>query len=431
LLAKKLLVALTATSLGVLFLELGARALYSVNHHRPFDRDEVSGRLLGRPGADTDPAEAEEEELAGSDLAHLPVIIHPYFGFVANPAWPGINQYGFVGSEPFATRSPDTLLVGLFGGSVADHMFKSARGVLVSTLQEYTPFHDRRIEVFDLAVAAYKQPQQLLILSTLLALGAQFDVVVNLDGFNEIDAAKDNLQDGVNPFYPYMWKLYPHWSLDGAAAVHMGKADVLRSRRETLRRWFARSPVPRSAFLLTLWDALDQREEAALRAETRALRQALAQTTATAQGSGPPIDFPDDEGMYGEFTEVWARASLEMAILCRGLGIQYLQFLQPNQYLPGSKTLTAEERQTAYDPDVADTQRVAIGYPMLVERGRELVAQGVSFVDLTMIFRDEPRTVYRDTCCHFNALGSARLATEIAHAIVQRYAAGAAGAAVR
>jgi hypothetical protein len=80
--------------------------------------------------------------------------------------------------------------------------------------------------------------------------------------------------------------------------------------------------------------------------------------------------------------------------------------------------LTAEERRLAFDPNVADTQRVAVGYPMLIERGRQLRAENIRFVDLTMLFKDEKRTVYRDTCCHLNERGSVALADAIAQAII-------------
>jgi hypothetical protein len=106
-----------------------------------------------------------------------------------------------------------------------------------------------------------------------------------------------------------------------------------------------------------------------------------------------------------------------MSILCAGYGIRYLHFLQPNQYLPGSKTLTEEERRTAYDQNVADTQRVATAYPMLSARGRDLRTQGVNFIDLSMLFAQEARSVYSDTCCHLNALGNGQLAQAIAQAI--------------
>ena len=34
-----------------------------------------------------------------------------------------------------------------------------------------------------------------------------------------------------------------------------------------------------------------------------------------------------------------------------------------------------------------------------------------------MLFQDEPRSVYGDTCCHFNALGNQRVAEEIGRTI--------------
>src|SRR5262249_60642439 len=145
---------------------------------------------------------------------------------------------------------------------------------------------------------------------TLLALGAQFDLVINRDGFNEIDAAKDNLQDGVNPFYPDMWKVYAPRSLNRAAMVHIGTADLIRSHRQNLRRWFARWPVPQSAFLLTLWDFLDRGQEAALRAETSALNETLAHSATTAEQKGPAIHYPDDDAMYREYVLASARHSL-------------------------------------------------------------------------------------------------------------------------
>ena len=122
--------------------------------------------------------------------------------------------------------------------------------------------------------------------------------------------------------------------------------------------------------------------------------------------------------MYADFVEVWARASHEMANLCRGQGITYLHVLQPNQYLPGSKTLTDEERVIAWDPDVAATERVARAYPLLIERGELLRQQGVDFLDLSLLFRDEARSVYSDPCCHYNQLGADQVARSIAEQII-------------
>jgi hypothetical protein len=416
-LTKKLLVLVVASAFAIAALEAGAFFVYARYKRRPFDRADVRARLWGAPVAQPEPVNPVAA-LDDPRVADQPVIIHPYFGYVANPSkGSNVNPYGFFGPAPVATRGPDVALVAVFGGSVANQLVKVGGDVLRQQLAADGAFRGRRIELIDLALGGYKQPQQLLVLATLLALGAQFDAVINLDGFNEIDGAKDNLQDGVNPFYPYTWNLHARQALDSSAAVHVANADAIRARRAALRTWFARWPVAHSVFLLTLWDMLDQRQEAALRAETAALHEAVAGQGLTLQQSGPPVSFPDDESMYVEYAEVWARSSLAMAQLCAGFGIRYVHFLQPNQYLPGSKRLTDEERAAAYDPEVAETQRVETAYPLLSARGRELRAQGVRFIDLTMLFRDEGRSVYGDTCCHLNRLGNELMATEIARAL--------------
>jgi hypothetical protein len=419
-LGKKLLVSLITTLFGLALLEIGSRVIYRAYTRQRFNRGEIAEHLLRGPDEITGTAGAGPvvAQTDAGAAAVPPTIVHPYFGYVANPEWRGVNRYGFLGPEPLMTRGPDRLVVGLFGGSVADHMFRLADDVVIKTLQDSPVFAGKQVQLIDLANAAYKQPQQLLVLATLLALGAQFDIVINLDGFNEIDAAKDNLQDGVNPFYPYMWKSYVDGLLDSGAAVHRANADAIRVRRAAIWRRFAHPVVEHSAFLLTLWDFLDRHEEAALRSETAALRQALNDRAGSPLATGPPLRVPDDVTIFRQSAELWERASREMATLCAGFGIRYFHFLQPNQYLPGSKVLTAEERRLAFDRNVADTQRVALGYPMLIERGRELSAEHIRFVDLTMLFKDDRRTVYSDTCCHLNERGSVVLAEAIAQAII-------------
>lgn len=402
LLAARLALLLAAVAAALLILEGVARLRV--------DRAALADRLrhdAGEAGA-APRAQALEDQR---------VILHPYFGYVVDPRAPGINPFGFFREPPLTTRSPDRLVVAIFGGSVADQIFALGRPALVAALQADPRFAGRRIEVLSTALGGYKQPQQLLVLAGLLALGAQFDVVVNLDGFNEIDGAADNVQDGVNPYFPHNWHLHARQGLDPEAAVLMGRVALAREARAALRARFAAWPVQHSALLLALWDGLDRRQLAALRAATVALDARLAAQARGPQVSGPPVTFADTEAMFVDFVEVWARASLEMSNLCRGQGIQYFHFLQPNQYFEGSKVLTDEERRIAWDADVAEAGRVAAAYPLLVERGRQLAAQGVDFTDLTQLFRDETETIYSDPCCHYNRRGAELVATAIAEAI--------------
>lgn len=408
LLLKRLAVVAAAIVFAAGLLEIGTRLV---------DGGEQAGRasrLFAGPAGDAEVAQAQA-------LEDQRIMVHPYFGYVVDPRSPGINPYGFFRASPLTTRSPDRYVIAFFGGSVADQVFALGQQALIAALRRDPVFAHRQIEVLSTALGGYKQPQQLLVLAEFLALGAQFDAVVNLDGFNEIDAAADNVQDGVNPFYPHHWQVQAQHALDRDQLRLVARIESIRERRDAVRRQFAAWPVVgHSAFLLALWDALDRRQLGALRRETAALDAAAMGQEKPPQVSGPPFAFADADAMFAEFVEVWARSSLAMDSLCRGLGIEYLHFLQPNQYLEGSKVLNDTERRIAWDQDVADAGRVAAGYPLLIARGRELAGQGVDFHDLTMLFHDEPGDIYSDTCCHFTRRGAERVAEAIAAAIIAR-----------
>lgn len=74
------------------------------------------------------------------------------------------------------------MIVGLFGGSFSKLCYFS----LKSVLDRHSATLGKNFIVINFATDGYKQPQQLMILNYLLALGAEFDVVINLDGFNEV-----------------------------------------------------------------------------------------------------------------------------------------------------------------------------------------------------------------------------------------------------
>ena len=99
-------------------------------------------------------------------------------------------------------------------------------------------------------------------------------------------------------------------------------------------------------------------------------------------------------------------------------GADYYHFLQPSQYIPGSKPLSPEELQFAYGETQQRRGNYAETYPLLVQYGQELQQRGVNYFDLTGIFRDHPETLYNDRCCHLNDRGNELLAA----AIVQRMA---------
>ena len=405
----------------IVLLELGAVLV------RPF----LDESLVGAKGE----AETTAEPALGESVPHgMPTefgLVHPYLGFVqtqveGNPT----NEFGFVGPSPLVRRAPDRVNVVLLGGSVALHLYRIAGDDLRRTLAASGAFGGKDVHVVSLALPGYKQPQQLLALSYLLYRGAQYDVVVNLDGFNEIVLPMtDNLPYGTSLHHPRRWWLYEKASLSVAEATQIAEIAELREDRRRWREVVSSPALGWSSFVALVGDILDARLAAELLNRDREYRaaQLLGQAPETLDGYGESAE--EMRRQFLEAGQAWARASWQMHKLAAAHGFDYVHFLQPNQYVPGSKPLSARERRIAhidgfaeeelpYHPSVrAYKPAVEAGYPILQAAGRHLGSRGVDFVDLTGIFEATTDTLYDDACCHLNREGYARLARRMAEHI--------------
>ena len=73
----------------------------------------------------------------------------------------------------------------------------------------------------------YKQPQQLLVLSYFLSIGQTFDLVVNIDGFNEVALSSLNHQRGLDISMPSAMHLDPLVNLVNQATLTPEKLQSL------------------------------------------------------------------------------------------------------------------------------------------------------------------------------------------------------------
>ena len=330
-------------------------------------------------------------------------IRHPFYGFSHNPAYAALN------AMPPPRRRQDTVVVGLLGGSVA----QDVQPFLQRALNHWFAANQspRRTTVLKLAAGAAKQPQQTMIVANTLLLGGEFDLIVNLDGLNELGgSAGQNPQAGVFPFFPLYW--HQRVSLTGAEILQAGGIGVLR--REQARRTAAgeTSPLRRSALfgLINRW-----RQERIAAAIIRRNQQLAAMTAAYSPERHGSRNWRQREAeLLPAAARVWYRGSLMLSRLAEVAGADYYHFLQPNQYVPDAKPLSPKEREVAWSPDAPEKPLVEQGYPLLREFNRDLQRQGINYFDLTGIFADHPETLYIDACCHLNARGNERLAAAMA-----------------
>ena len=343
-------------------------------------------------------------------------IIHPYLGFVIDFKDEKKNKetYGFITSvDPVIKREPGKLNVVVLGGSVAQSMGEVMKEAFHRVCR-VPP------NVVSLGFAGYKQPQQLLTLAYFLSLGAEYDLIINLDGYNDIVLPfTDNYSVGVNPFFPRNWNLRISRQPSKKILAVIGKVRYLRDLKEENLEDLTSSFFRGSAVFGLMKMQQFKRLNWDIDRTTRKLIKLQREEVKRFEETGPFFAYKDIQELYDDAGAVWERGSVLLDQLARENSMEYYHFLQPNQYVNGSKVLTEEERRLAYSEKAKISQSAIIGYPILIKQGRKLLERNIKFFDATMVFAKEKETVYIDICCHYNERGKEVLAAYIMDIIVQ------------
>ncbi len=355
--------------------------------------------------------------------------VHPYVGYVMEPMPDSgvtpfggeqpvpVSDFGYIDAQlPIGPRDDDAVRVAITGGSVACYFAVNGTDRLAAELRDDPRFAGRRFEFRNLALGGYKQPQQLMTLAYLLALGAKFDVVVNIDGFNEVGLHElENAAHQVFPAFPRSWQARVEVA-DPRMGRLQGKIETHTENRLALATAFNRPPWRYSVVASVLWILLDRKQDN----DVYRLKEKFWQTTPSLQRyvvTGPTLKLDSEDALYDHLAGLWRESSTQMDRLCRNNGILYYHVLQPNQYVAGSKPMGPEEQQTAILEKHPYRHAVEVGYPKLIREGAELQKRGVPFTDLTGLFAGTPEAIYIDGCCHYNREGYQLLAGAIARAI--------------
>ena len=309
--------------------------------------------------------------------------------------------------------------IGITGGSVAFLFYQEGLDTLKDKLQQCSYFQDKEIVFVSMAIMGFKQPQQLMALNYYLSMGGQLDLLINIDGFNEVVLGiLENVPVNVNPFYPRGW----YYLTQGLADrdVLMGAGAMLNTVEQTKRitKLADTSPIQYSFTAALLWKLyVKNAGYKILRLQQNIHQQAsdsednMALTLDACQVVA--------DNLAEDLHTVWQTCSVQMDVVCRGNDIRYYHFLQPNQYFDVPKPFSESELALDRNPHIE--LLVTALYPGLISKGRELAAQGIQFHDMTMVFSDVPDTLFIDECCHFNRRGNEILAEAIAGVIVDDY----------
>ncbi|MBP2294322.1 hypothetical protein [Azospirillum rugosum] len=350
-------------------------------------------------------------------------VFNPYFGYThaPNARYPfTTNNFGFKVWAPLLDQAPGAwdypyprrdgdLLVGIFGGSVAQGFAEAAARLpdLVERLAALPPFRKRKVRILNFALSGCKQPQQLAILSYFLALGQNFDVVINIDGFNEGASGFTNWRAGVEPSFP----AENAWSELGRIIEGEGsRLSSLEDVRRAYHKLSARHSAERAAAAGTAASFLCHRLRQLhheRHANTPAGRPDAAQTTPeTLFPSALKRPLPTTDALFDGIADQWQAASSAMKDLVHRRGGIYLHVLQPNQWYEPCGPYVPRDANHGF-AWIAET--VNGSYPRFLGRMPRLRADGVHVLDASRVFDGHLAEAYIDDVCHYTDWGYQRL----------------------
>jgi hypothetical protein len=373
-------------------------------------------------------------KLENQDTSNDSEIFHPYVGYVGRPEYSYSgrlkdlnsdaevitnNSYGMVSIKdyeyPYKKKKND-FVIAVIGGSVAAGFTKKGGEEF---LQKYLDGYgfDKKIVVINLAKGGFKQPQQLFHLQYALLSGFEFDAVINIDGFNDIVFAAHNIDTGINPVFPsgyhmrMLSKMRTGQKFDPDIVNLLSDYYSYYENESSLLSLIQKPPFKYSIFLNLIGDQLTEHNLVRIR-ELEIKMLLGGQRSMTNEFRGPIYNWGNDK--YEVSANIWKQSSEHLYAICKAYNLLYIHVLQPNQYVSGSKQLTADEKKVAYIPKHDWSVAAREGYSYLISKGRELSDKGLPFYDLTMVFNDVEESVYVDTCCHFGRNGHELVAQQIA-----------------
>lgn len=387
----------------------------------------VALRLRGTP-YDAEAVRAEIETVRQTVLKAIPgledTVADPEGGKIPHPylGWDDLNRLEQVRmeSEKFRTGAFDRgFEILIVGGSVSGLVAKNGGPTIRDTLAADPRFGDRKITILSHGRGSFKQPQQVMLVAYLLGLGYRPDLILNIDGFNEVALGSDNVALGAHP-------LYPHWIQYAPAVSRRAQSPEVTERLTVLRALQARLAGAvdqglehgflRSAILGRWTEARVVKLGNQCSAVHDEVTEALASQSTFDPTLGPRFDGKHDNTLE-MVVGGWVEASLQIHAMAKNHGIPYLHVLQPTLHDKGAKQLTPEEiKHGRLKPSWS--QGVVDGYPLLRAAAPQLTEQGVWFLDGSDTFKELADETYFDGC-HFRGPGMVLFAERVAKEILR------------
>jgi hypothetical protein len=299
---------------------------------------------------------------------------------------------------------------------------------LQEALKRVPQLAGKNIVLYNMAQGPGKQPQQLMELSFLIAMGQHIDLVLSLDGTLEFVSGILNFENGIDPIFPPMDILL-------ALGKELAPPDTSSENYYELAYGVTHARAQSNRYMRLLDDSTSGiavvKNRIFKAIYDKSLQEKLAEYDRTAGKAAGWDDVrkrlgldmtikTSKERIVEDIFDMWVRCSDLMKVMANSSGAMFMNVVLPNPYR-SKKVLTESEEavlfteQTRYirEPSTA-------GHAMIEKRAEMLKSRG--FVLATAIFDDIPDTIYIDRSGHFNKQGETMLANFLADQVAARMA---------
>ncbi|MEG5036819.1 hypothetical protein [Microcoleus sp. AT3-D2] len=363
--------------------------------------------------------------------------LHPLFGYVLKQgAFTNeklklkVNKHGFFSlyEYPFIKANKNQVIIGVFGGSVANNFVvdEYINRRLSNKLKAYPEFANKEIFVLNFGNGGYKQPQQLLVLNYFLALGQELDLVINIDGFNEVALSNLNNKAQVEIGMPSVQHIQPLTGLanNNLSPEAMSSIVQINENKKQLKAGIDKLQTCQLALChavtsLQVKQLVNNYQQAVVKYDSQ-LKPSNPDTANSGIVYIPKADFVlQDAAAFDKMASMWYESSIGMNQILSSRKIKYFHFIQPNQYYPTKRAFTAKENEIAIDQKSPYIEGVKKGYPVLLSKVGDLQKAGVNVFSAVNILDNTKETVYKDACCHYNSVGDEVLANYVSSSIIK------------
>ncbi|MBD0310141.1 MAG: hypothetical protein ICV80_19150, partial [Microcoleus sp. T1-bin1] len=278
--------------------------------------------------------------------------LHPFFGYVMKPgAFTNeklklkVNKHGFFSlyEYPFVKTNKNQVIIGVFGGSVANNFavdeYITRR--LSNKLKAYPEFANKEIIVLNFGNGGYKQPQQLLVLNYFLALGQELDLVINIDGFNEVALSNLNNKAQVEIGMPSVQHIQPLTGLANNTLSPFAMSSIVQinENKKQLKAGIDKLQTCQLALChavtsLEVKQLVNNYQQAVVKYDSQ-VKQSNLDTANSSIVYIPKADSVfEDAAAFDKMASMWYKSSIGMNQILSSRNIKYFHFIQPNQYYP-------------------------------------------------------------------------------------------------